>query len=202
MISTSIDNVIKHRKIEELVDMPVIIRVNKFDEESTKVFASEFDKACNFPQPVVPIIIDSYGGLVDSLMAMASIIESSSKPVATIVDGKAMSCGACLLAFGTEGMRFMAPHARLMIHEIASGTWGKVNEIKADAKELSRLNKFVFRKIAARCGKSPRYFLDIIHKKNHADWYLTAEEAKSHNLVNHIRMPEMRVSISASFEFR
>ena len=60
---------------------------------------------------------------------MISSIKTSKIPVATIVQGKAMSCGAILFSFGEEGRRFMDPNATLMIHDVSSGQLGKVEEV-------------------------------------------------------------------------
>ena len=120
-------------------NLPVVIRVNKFDEAAAKDFSKEVTRAQNTGQPTLPVIIDSYGGQVYSLMSMISDLERSRIPVATIIQGKAMSCGAVLFSFGTEGYRFMAPDATVMIHDVSSGGRGKVEEIKADAAEAERI---------------------------------------------------------------
>ena len=80
----------------ELRKQPMMIRVNKFDEEAAKKFAMEMGQAHNTGQKIIPVIIDSYGGQVYSLMSMISAIKHAELPVATIVEGKAMSCGAVL----------------------------------------------------------------------------------------------------------
>jgi len=128
----------------ELRRNPVIIRVNKFDEESANKFVSEMATAHNTGQKVIPIIIDSYGGQVYSLMTMIAAIKDAELPVATIVEGKAMSCGAILFSFGQEGLRFMDPNATLMIHDVSSGDWGKIEELKASVGEAERLNQKVY----------------------------------------------------------
>ena len=110
----------------ELRRQPIIIRVNKFDEKSATDFATKMALAHNSGQQVIPIVIDSYGGQVYSLMSMVAAIEASDLPVATIVEGKAMSCGAVLLTFGEQGMRFAAPNATVMIHDVSSGGHGKI----------------------------------------------------------------------------
>ena len=69
----------------ELRKNPVIIRVNKFDEDAAKKFAQEMAQAHNTGQKVIPVVIDSYGGQVYSLMSMISAIRHSTLPVATIV---------------------------------------------------------------------------------------------------------------------
>jgi ATP-dependent Clp protease protease subunit len=183
----------------ELRSSPVVIRVNKFDEDSAKEFAQQMSLAQSTGQPVIPIIIDSYGGQVYSLMSMIGNIKSSRTAVATIVEGKAMSCGAILFSFGTEGLRFADPDSTIMIHDVSSGTWGKVEEVKADARESERLNKKVYEMMARNCGKPPEYFLKIVHEKGHADWYLDAEEAKTHNLANELRIPTLRCKVDVSY---
>ena len=82
----------------ELRKNPIVIRVNKFDEKASKEFDSQVALAHNTGQKVIPIVIDSYGGQVYSLMSMISAINHCEIPVATIVEGKAMSCGAILFS--------------------------------------------------------------------------------------------------------
>jgi ATP-dependent Clp protease protease subunit len=183
-------------------DLPVVIRVRKFDETSAKEFSNLMRKANNSGQPIVPVIVDSYGGQVYSLFSMVSDINHSKIPVATIVQGKAMSCGALLFSFGTEGHRYMDPDATLMIHDVSSMSWGKVEEIEASAKETSRLNKKVYQMMAKNCGMRKNYFLDLIHEKGHADWFLEGDEAVKHNLANHLRVPELAIDVEVNFKFK
>jgi ATP-dependent Clp protease protease subunit len=185
----------------ELANNPVIVTVNKFDEQSADDFRNKFSMAQNTGQKVVPVVIDSYGGQVYSLMSMISTIRSSPLPVATIVEGKAMSCGAVLLTCGQEGMRFMDPDATVMIHDVASGQYGKNEEIKASAAETDRLNKKIFQIMARNCGKPDDFFLKEIHKRGHADWFLEVDECKEIGLVNHARVPKINVKVDVSIDF-
>ena len=181
-------------------DLPIIIRVNKFDETAAKNFTTAMMKAQNTGQPVVPIIIDSYGGQVYSLMSMVADINHSNIPVATIVQGKAMSCGALLASFGEDGLRFMDRDATMMIHDVSSMAFGKVEELKSDAREAERLNKKVYTMMARNCGKSDDYFMNLIHDKGHADWYLDAEDAKEHNIVQQLRVPSLKATVTINIE--
>ncbi len=180
----------------ELRKSPVIARVNKFDEESSKNFQNQIAQAHNTGQKVIPVVIDSYGGQVYSLMTMISAIKNSEIPVATIVEGKAMSCGAILFSFGEEGLRFMDPNATVMIHDVSSMDFGKVEELKAGAAEADRLNSIIYTMMARNCGKKDDYFMKIVDKKKHADWFLNAEEAKKHGLANQLRVPKVHIDIS------
>ena len=185
----------------ELRKQPMMIRVNKFDEESARKFAAEIGQAHNTGQDIIPVIIDSYGGQVYSLMSMISAIKHAELPVATIVEGKAMSCGAILFSFGSDGYRFMDPDATLMIHDVSSMDWGKVEELKAGAYEADRLNAKVYKMMAQNCGKKDDYFMKIVDKKKHADWFLDAEEAKKHNLAQHLRVPKLAIKVSVDIDF-
>ncbi len=183
-------------------NLPVVIRVNKFDEKSAEDFSKQMMKAQNTGQPVVPVIIDSYGGQVYSLMSMISDIQHSRLQVATIVQGKAMSCGAILFSFGVDGMRYMDPDATVMIHDVSSMAWGKVEEVKVSAQETERLNQKVYKMMAKNCGHDENYFLDIVHEKGHADWFLDAKECRRHKLANKLRIPEMKIGVKVEFSFK
>ena len=185
----------------ELRKNPIIVRVNKFNEEAAKKFDQEVAQAHNTGQKVIPVVIDSYGGHVYSLMAMISAIQNAELPVATIVEGKAMSCGAILFSFGEEGRRFMDPNATVMIHDVSSMDMGKVEELKAGANEADRLNEIVYKMMAQNCGKKDDYFMKIVDKKKHADWFLDAKEAKKHGLANHIRIPKINISVNVDIDF-
>jgi len=182
----------------ELHHQPVIVTVNKFDEESAKEFRNKVALAHNTGQKIIPVVIDSYGGQVYSLMSMISTIKNSELPIATIVQGKAMSCGAILFSFGKEGYRFVDPNSTVMIHDVSAGQLGKVEEVKASAKESDRLNKIVYNMMAQNCGKADDYFLKLVDKKKHADWFLDANEAKKHGLANHLRVPKISVNLDVN----
>ena len=52
----------------------------------------------------------------------------------------------------------MDPDATMMIHDVSSMGWGKVEEIKADAAETERLNQKLYKMMAENCGHPPDYF--------------------------------------------
>lgn len=182
--------------ISDIIDMPVVIRVTEFEEKDAKEFAEQMNKAHNTGQPIIPVVIDSYGGQVYSLKAMIAEIKSSQVPIATICMGKAMSCGAVLLTCGAEGMRFIDPLSTVMIHDVSSMHYGKNEELKSSAKQTDQLQKEIFELMAVNCGHPKNYFLDIIHEKAHAEWYLDAKEAKKHKIVNHVRVPSFKIKLS------
>jgi ATP-dependent Clp protease, protease subunit len=187
------------RAKENIVPIPIVARVNKFDEEGAKLLAADVSAAHESGQTVLPVLIDSYGGQVYSLLEMISLLQSSRLPVITVCEGKAMSCGACLFGFGKE--RYMSEHATLMIHPVSNWSHGKVEDIKADAKETERLNKLIFTMLSKQLGHRDDYFLKLIDEKKQAEWYLTSKDAKKHNLCTHVGVPELKVEVKVEYRF-
>ncbi len=188
-------NIDSNIKTVELRTNPVIIRVNKFDEKSAQEFASKIAQAHNTGQSVIPVIIDSYGGQVYSLMSMISSINNSELPIATIVEGKAMSCGVILFSCGTEGYRYITEDATLMIHDVSSVAWGKNSEIQASAEEVKRLNSKIYKILSKNSNKSEKWFNKQLNEKGRADWFIESKEAIDLGLADKVGMPKLEINI-------
>ena len=189
-------------KTVELRSDPVIIRVNKFDEKSANEFAEKIASAHNTGQSVIPVIIDSYGGQVYSLMSMIASIKSSELPIATIVEGKAMSCGVILFSCGTEGYRYITEDATLMIHDVSAGSWGKNSEIQASAEETKRLNEKIYKILSENSNKSEKWFNKQLNEKGRADWFIESKEAIDLGLADKIGMPKLEISVKLDINLR
>lgn len=174
--------------------------VSEFNNQSAREFAQDISQAHRTGQPIIPVIIDSYGGEVYSVLSMIAEIRNSELPVATVVKGKAMSAGAVLAACGTPGHRYCDLEATYMIHEVGGWAGGKVEAVKSDAAEIQRLNTRMFRILDEHCGQPPKYFYDLVHQNSHADWYLTTAQAKKHKLVDHVRLPKVKAKVSVNWQ--
>jgi ATP-dependent protease ClpP protease subunit len=95
----------------------------------------------------------------------------------------------------------MDPNATVMIHDVSSMDFGKVEELKAGAKEADRLNTVIYTMMARNCGKKDDHFMKIVDKKKHADWFLDAEEAKRHNMANQLRVPKLNIKVTVDIDF-
>jgi len=201
-VKAKIDNKLKVQNIGDILKLPQVVQVRgEFTEEMASDFAASFHAAENSGQSIIPIVIDSYGGDVYALLSMVDIIEASSCKVATIVMGKAMSCGAFLLTCGDEGLRFASPHATILIHSASGGAFGNVDEMKINVKELVRVNKKIMEIMSGNCGHKKDYFEKLMAQKK-SDWFMNPVEAKKHNIINEIRIPEFHVEIASKIEFK
>lgn len=194
----------------ESIQLPVYISfIGEFNEDNATKFyhdLNEAEKKCLFyGQDILPIIIESFGGEVYSLFAIIDLLKASRiKKIATIGIGKVISCGAALFSCGTEGYRFIAPNATVVIHEISRidpETNHKTQEMKATTDEMMRLNKLFLETISKNCKKDKNYFFDLIHSKNHVDLYFNAKECIKHNIANHIGIPKFTVDIEVKYKF-
>lgn len=172
------------------------IIVNSFTEQSVKEFKSEFDDLNSSNIPIIPIFIDSYGGEVYSLFAILDIISTSTKPIATIALGKAMSCGGILLACGSPNFRFVGPYSTVMIHDAASMSFGKIEELKADVFETDRLNTKMYSILNDKCSKKKDYFQNLMVERKHANIYLNPEDVITHGIADHIGIPVIETTFN------
>jgi len=196
-IEWKVDPRLKTRDPEDLTQAPVVITVNEFTERSAIEFCNGMRSAKAMGQPVIPVIIDSYGGSTYSCLHMIDMIKESKVAVATIAMGKAMSSGADLLAAGTPGYRYASPNATIMVHESSGGLDDdKIHDLKAEVEEVERLDKLSFGLLEKHCNKPSNYFQSLLHQRKHTDWCMTPEEAKEQGLIDHIRIPIFSVKIN------
>jgi ATP-dependent Clp protease protease subunit len=190
------------RSVVDYIESKIVsIYVNEFTEVSAKSFADSMMAAQKTEQKIIPVYIDSYGGACDALIVMMDLIEASKVPVATIAMGKAMSCGSVLLTCGAEGMRFIAPTARVMVHHVSSMVWGNVADLKVAVEETDRLQQVIFTKMAKNCQKPDNYFLDILKEKGNIEWFLTSQECFKHNVVNHVKLPTLKTEVTVTHKW-
>jgi len=169
---------------------PKSVWVTEFNTESVEEFYNDYVDLEHDPMiQIVPIFINSFGGQVYSMIAKRDIIKSSDKPTATIALGKAMSCGASLLAAGTKGMRFASPDTRILIHEVSSMSRGKATDIKEDAVQIQALNNLMLSNLAIDTGIHVDKWKKEMSKRGNADWVLTAPEAIKWGIIDHIGVP-------------
>lgn len=177
------------------------IWVNSFEESDVRDFYDRF-MAMEVDESVsaIPIYIDTPGGSVFGLNSMVDLINSSTKPVATICVGKAMSAGATLLASGSKGLRFASQGSTIMVHEMSSGWFGKVADMESNQNWINGANKRWLKEMADNMGISTKELTDHMHgKMKNSDWYMTPRQAKKWGIIDTIGLPRQMVQPPASY---
>lgn len=181
----------------------VIVEVFEFDDVSASDFDTAIWNAVNSGQTLIPVVVDSFGGQVYSLLRMLDTIAAAKAIGATIVTigkSKMMSCGSVLVAAGTKGFRYAQPNAAMMIHEVSSSGRGKNMELQSDAAETDRLNTVLLHKLAEFANKPKKYFVDLVHSVGHADLFLSAKEIVALGLIDKVGEPAFSLKIDLAFE--
>jgi ATP-dependent protease ClpP protease subunit len=194
---------IRQKDLENNITLPVIVKViGEFNEDSAKSLYADCDRALTTGQKILPIFIDSYGGYVDSLFGMLDYFQSfrdSGVEIITIACGKVMSCGAMLFAMGDK--RFVGKRSRIMFHRVSAGSFGNPDDMKTDAKESERLEKFIFEEISKNIGRPKGWLFDQLKRNNFSDWYLTADEALEAKVATKIGIPQFTFGIETRFSY-
>jgi ATP-dependent Clp protease protease subunit len=135
------------------------------------------------PEKDIFLYINSPGGSVTAGLAIYDTMKYIKPDVSTICVGLAASMGAVLLAGGAKGKRNTLPHAKIMIHQPwVGGLQGQTSDIEIHAKEMLKTRDSLYTILAEHTGKS----IEQITKDCDRDYFLTAEEAKTYNLVDNI----------------
>lgn len=141
------------------------------------------------PECAMNITIHSEGGsaldgihLFDQLWAY-SLRGGGTHKVTVTVKGYAASMAAILVQAADE--RIIGPQSWLMIHKVSAGASGKVTEIMNTAKFLEHMCDRIAGVFVDRAGGkiSLETFSD---KWEHADWWLSAEQALQYGFVDRI----------------
>lgn len=134
------------------------------------------------PEKDISMYINSPGGSVTAGLAVYDTMQYVKCQVQTICMGQAASMGAILLAGGTQGKRYALPSSRVMIHQPWGGVEGQESDISIQAKEIMRLKKLTIDYFANNTKKDR----DQVAADMERDFYMSAEDALSYGIVDHI----------------
>jgi ATP-dependent Clp protease protease subunit len=134
------------------------------------------------PKADIHLYVHSPGGSVTAGLAIYDTMQYISCDVATYCMGQAASMGALLLAAGTAGKRYALPNASIMIHQPLAGMQGTAEEIKIHVANLTKMKRRLNEILLTHTGKS----LEQIERDTDRDNFMSADEAKSYNLVDHV----------------
>ena len=125
---------------------------------------------------------NSPGGLVTAGLAVYDTMQYIKPHIATVCIGQAASMGALLLTAGTHGKRYSLPNARILIHQPMGGFQGQASDIEIQAKEILRMKDHLNQILVRHTGKA----LDSIQRDTDRDYFMSAEEAKSYGIIDHV----------------
>jgi ATP-dependent Clp protease protease subunit len=176
------------------------IHVTDFDIDSFRKFRCQLQSILESDAGYVQVTVNSYGGDVYNCLAMMNILDSLDIPVITVCEGYAMSAGAALLTCGDKGYRFAHPDSIIMLHEVSSVHGGSTQDLTNSLKHHEHLQKIMFDKMAKNIGKPAGSLQKFLAKKKESDVYLTAQEAQTLGIINHLKIPMIETVTSQHVE--
>lgn len=145
------------------------------------------------PNKDITLYINSPGGVVTAGLSIYDTMNYIRSDVATLCLGQACSMGSFLLAGGTKGKRYCLPNARVMIHQPHGGAQGQATDIEIQAREILKTRQRLNEIYAHHTGQP----LEAIEQAVERDNFMSAEEAKSFGLIDHVvesRPPQLKLA--------
>jgi ATP-dependent Clp protease protease subunit len=130
--------------------------------------------------PPIKLHLTTYGGSVHAAFSVIGCIKSSRVPVHTVIDGYVASAGTLISICGAK--RYMHKHSSMLIHELRSGTWGKMSVIEEEYENLKKMMTKI-KDLYLEHTKLKKKDLDAILRKDN-DWY--ADECLKSGLVDEL----------------
>ena len=152
------------------------------DENGMEIISRLVLLSAEDPRSDIHLWINSPGGSVPMMHAIADTIAALPNDVVTIAFGWAASAGQFVLTMGTPGRRLALPHARILLHQGSGGIGGAAADIELQGDDLREVRDSVLTRIAEATEKSyERIFEDSLR-----DRWFTAEEAIEYGLVDRV----------------
>ncbi len=154
------------------------------DDSAQLVVAQMLFLSTEDPEADIHFYINSPGGSVSAGMGIIDTMHFLRCDVATTCIGMAASMGACLLAAGAKGKRYVLPNAQVMLHQPLLGgvMQGQATDLGIEAKHMLRLRDRLYHLMAGFTGKD----YETIHRDFDRNKWLFAEEAIDYGVADNI----------------
>ncbi len=130
----------------------------------------------------INIYINSPGGDMIGLFAIADTMSFLHPPVATTCVGQAASAAAVILAAGTPGLRAALPNARVLIHQPHGGVQGQSTDLEIQVRETVVMRDLMVDLLATATNQSRERILADIDR----DYILRGQAAVDYGLIDDV----------------
>ncbi len=132
----------------------------------------------------ITMIINSPGGSVPDGLVIYDTMREIKAPVHTQGYGMMASMGSLLLVAGEEGHRSMSKNARIMIHQIAARSEGKLADMEASNDFTEELYEQLVNAYVGHTGvEAADWYNDLLVRDN----WISAEEGMKINFIDFVQ---------------
>ncbi|HEY8747452.1 MAG TPA: ATP-dependent Clp protease proteolytic subunit [Tepidisphaeraceae bacterium] len=160
------------------------------DDSANAIIAQMLFLSNDDPKTDIQFYINSPGGSVSAGFGIIDTMKFLRCDVATTCIGMAASMGACLLAAGSKGKRYVLNNSQVMLHQplIGGVLQGPATDLGIEAAHMLRLRDRLYKLMSDYTGKSA----ELIHRDFDRNKWLFAEEAVEYGVADKIldRAPE------------
>ena len=161
------------------VSKKTVFELNKEIRHVTQKM-TEVGKKYSIDPPPIYLHINSYGGSIFAAMSSVDIIKYNSVPIYSVIEGCAASAATLMSVVAKK--RYIRPNAHMLIHQLSTVFWGKMDEFDDEMKNLNRLMDLI-KGIYREHSKVPIRKLNEILK--HDLWW-DSDKCLSYSLVDDI----------------
>lgn len=126
---------------KKLMDSRIIFLNGEINDEMASEVVAKLLYLDSMSNEDIIIYINSPGGSVTSGLMIYDTIKYVKSDVSTIGIGLSASMASILLMSGTKGKRKILTHGRVMLHELSTGTDGKISDILVFTNEVQKTHK-------------------------------------------------------------
>jgi len=130
----------------------------------------------------ITLHVDSPGGSVKSGLSIVDVMDYVASDIITINTGMAASMGSILLGAGTKGKRYALRFSRVMLHQVSTGAYGNIQDIRISLKEGEKYNELLFGLLGQYTDKDPKQVMEDAQR----DLWLSSEEAVKYGIVDSV----------------
>jgi ATP-dependent Clp protease protease subunit len=130
------------------------------------------------------LMICSEGGELSTAFALIDVMRTSKIPIKTVGLGQIASCGLLIFLSGAVGRRVLTANTSIMSHQFSWGTEGKAHELFATMKEFELTQQRMINLYKSATGLDEETIKTVLLPAQ--DVYLSAEEALSYGICDHI----------------
>src|SRR4051812_33863252 len=154
------------------------------DDSANIIIAQMLFLSNDDPKSDIQFYINSPGGSVSAGFGIIDTMKFLRCDVATTCIGMAASMGACLLAAGTKGKRFVLKNSQVMLHQplIGGVLQGPATDLGIEAAHMLRLRDRLYKLMSDYTGKPA----EQIHRDFDRNKWLFAEEAVEYGCADRI----------------
>jgi ATP-dependent Clp protease, protease subunit len=172
----------------------IILLGGPVTDESANAIIAQLLFLSNDKNADIRMYINSPGGSVSAGLGIIDTMRYLRCEVETTCIGLAASMGACLLAAGAKGKRFVLPNCQVMLHQPLIGgiLQGPATDLGIEAQHMLRLRNRLYKLMSEFTGKPA----ETIHHDFDRNKWLFAEEAVEYGCADRVleRAPEGRLA--------